>query len=129
MTPLTEIVRHVDYIASRIGVDHVAFGSDFDGADDAGRARRVAGLPRLVEALRAAGYDDEALAKITHGNWLRVLDETWQPWARYFRPAGFDAAADAARRGRPRSRRPASRSTSAPGPAATRSSCSAAAGG
>ena len=31
-TPLEEIVRHVDYIAGRIGIDHVAFGSDFDGA-------------------------------------------------------------------------------------------------
>ena len=32
-TPIAEIVRHVDYVASRIGVEHVAFGSDFDGAE------------------------------------------------------------------------------------------------
>ena len=49
------------------------------------------GLPRLVEALRARGYDDEALAKITHGNWLRVLGQTWRRWGRYFDMAGDDA--------------------------------------
>ena len=43
-----------------------------------GRARRRVGLPKLVDALRAGGYDNEAVAKITHENWLRVLRETWR---------------------------------------------------
>ncbi|MDA4630774.1 membrane dipeptidase, partial [Escherichia coli] len=30
-TDLSELVRHVDYIVDRIGIDHVALGSDFDG--------------------------------------------------------------------------------------------------
>ena len=47
-----------------------------------------------------AGYDDEAIAKITHGNWLRVLGETWRRWGRYFRLRRHRRAADAARRGR-----------------------------
>ena len=89
-TPLAEIVRHVEYIAGRIGVDHVAFGSDFEGSAVPDELGGVAGLPKLVDALRAAGFDDEALAKITHGNWLRVLDQTWQPWRRYFDHAGDD---------------------------------------
>jgi membrane dipeptidase len=89
-TPIAEIVRHVDYVASRIGVEHVAFGSDFDGADVPEELGSIRGLPRLVEGLRAIGYDDEALALITHRNWLRVLDATWNPWARYFRVAGDD---------------------------------------
>ena len=37
----------------------------------------VAGLPKLVDALRTAGYDDDDIEKITHRNWLRVLEETW----------------------------------------------------
>ena len=88
---LDAIVRHVDYIASRIGVDHVAFGSDFEGAPMPADLGGVSGLPRLVEAIAAAGYDEAAIAKITHGNWLRVLDDVWKPWARYYRRAGFDA--------------------------------------
>jgi membrane dipeptidase len=76
-TPLDDIVRHVDYIAARIGIDHVAFGSDFDGAVIPAELGGAAGLPRLVDALRRAGYDDGAVDKITHGNWLRVLRSTW----------------------------------------------------
>src|SRR5262245_51224905 len=52
-TPITEIVRHVEYVAQRIGVDHVAFGSDFEGATLPAELGGAAGLPRLVELLRA----------------------------------------------------------------------------
>jgi membrane dipeptidase len=77
-TPISEIVRHVAYLAERMGVDHVAFGSDFDGAVVPDELGGVAGLPRLVDALRAAGFDDEAVAKVTHENWLRILRATWR---------------------------------------------------
>ena len=76
-TPITEIVRHVDYVAKRLGIDHVAFGSDFDGAVVPSELGGLAGLPKLVSALRDVGYDDDAVAKITHGNWLRIFRETW----------------------------------------------------
>ncbi len=76
-TGIDEIVRHVVYLADHMGVDHVGYGSDFDGATIPAELGGVAGLPRLGEALTAAGLDDDALAKITHGNWLRVLRATW----------------------------------------------------
>jgi membrane dipeptidase len=76
-TPLEEIVRHVEYIAGRIGIDHVAFGSDFDGALVPEELGGIAGLPKLVDAVRTAGFDDEGVAKVTHRNWLRVLGDTW----------------------------------------------------
>jgi len=90
-TPLGEIVRHVDYLVSRIGLEHVGFGSDFEGAIVPDELGGTAGLPKLLAALAARGYDEEAIAKISHGNWLRVLDESWHPWARYLRLAGGDA--------------------------------------
>ncbi len=89
-TPLEEIVRHIDYVVDRIGVDCVAFGSDFEGAVVPAELGGIAGVPRLVELLRRRGYDQEALMKITHGNWLRVLGETWRRWGRYFDLAGDD---------------------------------------
>jgi membrane dipeptidase len=76
-TPLEEIVRHVEYIAGRIGIDHVAFGSDFDGALVSEELGGIAGLPKLVAALSAGGLDNEGVAKVTHRNWLRVLGDTW----------------------------------------------------
>ena len=91
-TPLSEIVRHVDYVASRIGVDHVAFGSDFEGATMPAALGGAAGLPRLVELL-SARFGDDDVAKITYRNWLRVLDQTWRPWSRYLAVAGDDPRA------------------------------------
>jgi membrane dipeptidase len=76
-SPLSEIIRHVDYLVERMGIDHVAFGSDFDGAVVPDALGGVAGFPKLADALREAGYDEVAVAKISHGNWLRVLDATW----------------------------------------------------
>ena len=77
-TSLTEIVRHARYIADRIGVEHVALGSDFDGATMPGDLKDVAGLPKLVAALREGGFDEDDLRKIAYENWLRVLRETWK---------------------------------------------------
>lgn len=88
-TPMTEIVRHVDYVADRIGVDHVAFGSDFEGARIPAELGGAAGLPRLVELL-GARHGDDGVAKITYRNWLRVLEATWNLWSRYFARAGDD---------------------------------------
>ncbi|MFU8803481.1 MAG: dipeptidase [Bradymonadaceae bacterium] len=76
-TPIDDIVDHIDYIADRIGIDHVAFGSDFDGARIPQAIGDVAGLPKLIDAMRSRGYDDDALAMIAHKNWIRVLKETW----------------------------------------------------
>lgn len=76
-TPLTVLARHIDHIVARIGVDHVAFGSDFDGARIPRAIGDAAGLPKLLAVLRAHGYDEEALNKIAHENWLRVLRDTW----------------------------------------------------
>jgi len=76
-TPLDTIVRHVDYLVERLGIDRVGFGSDFDGAGMPRDLGDAAGLPRLVAALSQRGYDDAALRKITHQNWLRVLRKTF----------------------------------------------------
>jgi len=77
-TPIGEIVRHVDYLADRMGIDHVAFGSDFDGAVVPDAVGGVGGFPTITDALAEAGYDEESVAKVAHGNWLRVLGETWR---------------------------------------------------
>ena len=77
-TSLSEIVRHATYIADRIGVEHLALGSDFDGAKMPTDLKDVAGLTRLTAALREAGFSDDDLMKITHRNWIRVLRETWR---------------------------------------------------
>jgi membrane dipeptidase len=77
-TPISRIVEHFTYLAERMGVDHVGFGADLDGAQIPKAVGDVAGLPRVVDGLRAAGFDDADVQKLTHGNWLRVLGQTWK---------------------------------------------------
>ncbi|MEM1269363.1 MAG: dipeptidase [Bacteroidota bacterium] len=72
-TPLDLIARHARYVADRVGVEHVAFGSDFDGAMVPAALDDAAGYPRVFEALRNAGFTDEDLRQVGTGNWLRVL--------------------------------------------------------
>ncbi|MGK9054633.1 dipeptidase [Neorhizobium petrolearium] len=74
---ISVMVRHIDYLVQKVGIDHVALGSDFDGTLISNRIGDAAGLPRLFAALSEAGYDDEALAKIGHLNWISVLERTW----------------------------------------------------
>jgi membrane dipeptidase len=76
-TPLETVVRHVDYLVERVGIDRVGFGSDFDGAKVPKGIGDVSGLPNLLASLHDAGYDEAALRKLAHGNWIRVLRATW----------------------------------------------------
>lgn len=77
-TPLEVVTDHVVYLVERLGIDHVGFGSDFDGALMPNDLGDVAGLPRLLEALRRRGFDEPSLRKLAHENWLRVLRKTWR---------------------------------------------------
>jgi len=77
-TPVTLIAEHARYVADRIGVEHVALGSDFDGATVPAELGDAAGLPKLLGALREAGFDDEELAAICWHNWRRVLAVWWR---------------------------------------------------
>jgi membrane dipeptidase len=77
-TPIETVVRHVDYLVERIGVERVGFGSDFDGARVPRGIGDASGLPKLLAALRERGYDGAALKKLAHENWVRVLRTTWR---------------------------------------------------
>ncbi len=76
-TPLELLVDQIDYLVERLGIDRVGFGSDFDGATMPKAIGDASGLPALLEALGRRGYDEQALRKLAHENWLRVLDKTW----------------------------------------------------
>jgi len=77
-TPLQHLVDHIRYVADRIGIDHVALGSDYDGATVPVEVGDVSKLPALITALQENGFDIAALKKITSENWLRVLESAWQ---------------------------------------------------
>jgi membrane dipeptidase len=55
------------------GVDHVGIGADWDGGGGVTGMEDVSALPRITEALLAAGYSEQDLRKIWSGNLLRVI--------------------------------------------------------
>ncbi|HNP70886.1 MAG TPA: dipeptidase [Kouleothrix sp.] len=77
-TPLEVMVQHIDYLVEKLGIERVGIGSDFDGARVPQAIGDVAGLPKLVAALRQSGFDDASLRKLAYENWLRVLRKTWK---------------------------------------------------
>ncbi|HUH11880.1 MAG TPA: dipeptidase [Longimicrobiales bacterium] len=76
-TPVSRIAEHVLYMVERIGAEHVALGSDFDGALIPRTLGGVAGLPHLLDALRAGGLGEADLERIAWRNWPRVLRDWW----------------------------------------------------
>ena len=65
------IVRAIGHAVAVTGPDHVALGSDFDGAVTTPFDAR--GYPLLTEGLLAAGLPEDTVAKVMGGNVRRVL--------------------------------------------------------
>lgn len=72
---VADFVDHIDYLVSKIDIDHVGISSDFDGGggiegwNDASETLNV-----TIELVRR-GYTEEQIEKLWSGNLLRVLDE------------------------------------------------------
>jgi membrane dipeptidase len=79
---LARLIDHYDHICQIAGnSDHVAIGSDLDGMFGTEQSPydmdTIADLQKLKELLKLRGYSITDTEKIFHGNWLRVLRETW----------------------------------------------------
>ncbi len=69
-----DVANHIDHVVQLVGVDHVGFGSDFDGVGDSLPVglKDASGYPRLIQILLERGYTDADIVKISSGNLLRV---------------------------------------------------------
>lgn len=75
---IDDLLSHLDHVCALGGVDHVAFGSDFDGITDTfGDLSRAGDYSQLLEALLKR-YKEAEVAKFVHGNWLRVFGNVLQ---------------------------------------------------
>ncbi|MEO7020368.1 MAG: dipeptidase [Ktedonobacteraceae bacterium] len=77
-TPLEVLVQHIDYLVEHLGIDSVALGTDLDGTTIPTEIGDATGMPKFITVLREHGYDDAALHKLGHENWLRVLAKIWR---------------------------------------------------
>jgi microsomal dipeptidase-like Zn-dependent dipeptidase len=72
-TDAKAIAKAIRYTAKLIGVDHVALGSDFDGAVVV--PFDTSGLVLLTDALIQEGFNEEEISKIMGGNGIKFLTE------------------------------------------------------
>jgi membrane dipeptidase len=64
-------------VADRIGVEHVALGSDFDGAPIPAELGDAAGTQKVLASLEQAGFRSDEIEAIAWRNWRRVLAAWW----------------------------------------------------
>lgn len=70
---LKDYVDHIDYIAKRIGADHVGVGTDFNHGSGIPGFRDEADAANVTGELLARGYSEAQVDAIWGGNFLRVL--------------------------------------------------------
>lgn len=78
-TSLDLILEHIEYLMGKLGEDHVAFGSDFDGGFISDHLKDVTGLIHLQQAFEQRGYSEVLQKKLCHQNWLNALQRVWHP--------------------------------------------------
>jgi membrane dipeptidase len=68
------IARAIHYTADLIGIEHIALGSDFDGA--VATAFDTTGVVQVTDALLAQGLTEDQIKMVMGGNVLRLLTQT-----------------------------------------------------
>ena len=68
------VVDHIDHIVAAAGIDHVGFGTDFDGVDVLpDQLQDVSRYPYITQELLNRGYAPEQIRKVLGTNVLRVM--------------------------------------------------------
>ena len=71
---IADVAAHIDYIAKRIGADHVGLGGDLDGIEvTIAGMEDVSTYPALFTELARRGWRQADLEKLASRNMLRVL--------------------------------------------------------
>jgi len=91
--PLGVMADHIDHIRDVAGIDHVGYGSDYDGISCTPQGLEdVSTFPRLTAELLRRGYSDDDVKKVIGLNLLRVLRRAEQVAARLQRERGPSTA-------------------------------------
>ena len=75
---VADVADHFDHVVKLVGIDHVAFGSDYDGVGDTlpYGLKDAASFPNLIYHLLKRGYSEEDIEKICYKNIWRVWKAT-----------------------------------------------------
>ena len=90
---IATIADHIDHVRRVAGVDHVGYGSDYDGVTSLPEGLEdVSKYPYLTAELLRRGWSDADVAKVLGGNLLRVMRAAEETAARLQRERGPSTA-------------------------------------
>lgn len=71
-----DIIRHIEYIAEKIGIEYIGIGSDFDGVENnlPQGMKHPGKLQTICERLYKLNYPQKHIDMICHENMLRVFN-------------------------------------------------------
>jgi|SRR3989344_660426 len=77
---IRDYVKHFVHVADLVGVNHVAFGTDFEGLVDPEdrfikNFEDVSMFPNVLNQLKKSGFSDTDIAKISHQNLERIITQ------------------------------------------------------
>lgn len=72
---VVDFVDHIDYLVTKIGINHVGISSDFDGGGGVDGWRDASETFNVTLELVKRGYTEAEISKLWSENLLRVLDE------------------------------------------------------
>jgi len=75
---LDTMLNHLDYVAKRVGVEHVGIGTDFNHGSGIEGYQDATDTLNVTIGLMQRGYSDPDIEKIWGGNFLRVWGEVEQ---------------------------------------------------
>jgi membrane dipeptidase len=73
LASVSQFCDHFDHVVELVGIDHVGFGSDFDGGAALLDCFDVSELPNITHELLKRGHSRSDLQKFWSGNLLRVM--------------------------------------------------------
>jgi membrane dipeptidase len=78
LAKLDDVVAHIEHVIKLVGVDHVGFGSDFDGVGETlpRGLEDVSKYPAILRALLEKNHNEAELEKICSGNLFRVWTQS-----------------------------------------------------
>ncbi|MBA7672760.1 hypothetical protein ES703_80947 [subsurface metagenome] len=86
LATVSQFVDHVDHIVGLVGIDHVGFGSDFDGGAGVEDCYDVSELPNITAEMLSRGYSRRDLKKFWGGNFLRIMKQVEKNAAPFNQP-------------------------------------------
>lgn len=69
------IADHIDHVVELVGINHVGIGSDYDGIEVTPEGMEdISMMPKLFAELRARGYTESDISKMSSENFFRCMN-------------------------------------------------------